>query len=236
LLAEVTHAMGKLAIAPGHEMMLAFKMNANSFRDQMLSHTMFAGIAIIAIGSSASAQVARFEEFTEGATDTALFDSTSGISLFGSTSATQTFVIDTTAASAQLPMTTPGNILTSDGFAPGDAFALATGFGFTAVLPEPTDRLSFDVIYSTTGAAAGSFDLVLCDEESNVLATLPQTLLVRSFAEAHIEIPTRAQRDVYLFSISNVNGLALAYDNISAPEPSLAIAGLPLLTRFRRRR
>lgn len=200
----------------------------------MLIQFTFVLSAIGALASTSAGQVAHFETFEEGTTDTALFDPVSGISFFDSTASSQNFTIETIAASPQRPMTSPGNILSANGYVPGGSFGLTYGFGFTAVLPAVTDSLSFDVIYALQGGI-GTFDLILYSENGQVLDTLNQSFSGSDFSEGRVTIQNRLQRDIYSFSVANLNGLYIAYDNFAVPEPSILFAATAGLAGRRRR-
>ena len=101
----------------------------------------------------ANAQVATFENFSEGPIGLSFVDPLSGITFtdgvynFGQA----TFCVDY-GASPILPPVLPGNHLTGGGYSPGPGVGLGAGFGFTFVLPTPSTFAGMDAFYDSQSA------------------------------------------------------------------------------------
>ena len=200
----------------------------------MLRHFCLTLITATLFAHHAAAQVAHFDQYPEGPVGDVFVDTISGIRFQDVTVPDSPFVIERSSAVPSRPLTSPGGLLSTFGFAPGDTIGLTSDFGFTAILPQPARTLSFDVVYVTNGPNAG-LDLLLFGSAGQLLDATRFTFANANFAERRIAIPDRAVADIASFRIAGVTDLGTAYDNITIPEPASS-AGVVFCALIRRRR
>jgi hypothetical protein len=195
-------------------------------------------LAAMIVGASAavaSAQVTRtatFENYVEGQNfQPTLLDPLSGIFFHDATGGTHSFTIE--YASTEFG---GGNYLTNGIVSPGPTGSWTGDFGFSADLPAPANRVSFDITYNgnhLTGVVLTGYDGsggVVAQEQGPVSAPSNFTFEI-----------TSPHYDITHFTVAVHGGVFTGYDNVSytvLPEPTglwLALPAAAMIARRRRR-
>ncbi|HTY88842.1 MAG TPA: hypothetical protein VMB80_15360 [Candidatus Acidoferrum sp.] len=169
---------------------------------------------------SASAQLATFENISEGPLGTSFVDPLSGIAFtdgiynFGQA----TFCVDYGAAPV-LPPVLPGNHLTGGGYSPGGGVGLGAGFGFTFILPAPSTFVQMDALYFQQ-SSAGNMTITGYSSSGQLLASANVPLPGGSLGLSVIHPTLSAAMPMSRIVVATPSTFAVGFDNIGAPEPS----------------
>jgi hypothetical protein len=182
-------------------------------------------------GASAAEVRADFENFTEGDFFYPSFrDPRSGIFFTDSTGPDPgEWTIEYAQSYAGLPTTTPGNFLSSVGYAPGPGFGLPYQFGLTAFLPFGSPSVSVTMLYSAYPQGGGTPTVTLqgYGDGGMPLSSVTFTPSSGSFVEKTLTISSSI--DIVSFKITP-HYLFTGFDNITfSPEPSCGGAALLLI-------
>jgi len=184
--------------------------------------------------------IADFENFAEGGYGGApLLDPISGIVFSNPISANSNFIVEYSSSYPTRPLTSPGNILTTNGYTPGAGWGLGHAFNFTGTLPAATGLLQMEMVYAVTGAA--QVNLTGFNTSNAQVANTVFTANTGAFLETTLNLSSPGN-DISWFTITSTN-ISTGFDNIRftpVPEPStlaaVAIGAAALLRRRSRGR
>ena len=170
----------------------------------------------------ANAQVATFENFSEGPIGLSFVDPLSGITFtagvynFGQA----TFCVDY-GAGPVLPPVLPGNHLTGGGYSAGPGVGLGAGFGFTFILPTPSPYVQMDALYFPQ-SSAGNITITGYSSSGQQVAQANIPLPV-AFPGLIVIHPTLSSATpMSRFVVTTPSNFAIGFDNVGVPEPCCA--------------
>jgi hypothetical protein len=207
----------------------------------ILSAIGLALFAAAAVPQPARGALCDFENFSEGNLGGGPFtDPISGITFSNPISANNNFIIEFGSAAGARPLTSPGNVLTTNGFAPGNGFALGHQFNFTATLPAPTGQVDMEMVY-TVGSGGNAQVTVIGYNSANVqVASTVFNASSGNFLETTLSLVSGGT-DISSFKVTAVD-VFNGHDNIRftpVPEPgglAAAFVGVTALAARNRRR
>lgn len=196
-------------------------------------------LGICVPGIARAVVIADFENFAEGHYGgTPLLDPISGIVFSNPISANSNFIVEFSSAWPTRPLTSPGNILTTNGYTPGPGWGLGHQFSFTGTLPAATGLLQMEMVYAVTGAA--QVTLTGFNSTNGQVASTVFTANTGAFLETTLNLSSPGN-DISWFTVTSTD-ISNGFDNIRftpVPEPSalaaVAIGAAALLRRPARR-
>jgi hypothetical protein len=196
--------------------------------------------SLLAAGSAGASGIAKFENYPEGLIAFGPFtDPTSGITFSNPVSANMNFTSEFGDFSPSRPLTSPGNYLSSNGWAPGGGIALPYQFGFTATLPEASGLVQMELIYALGVSGGNTVTVTGLSATGTTVAMTSFHATGGNFTETTLTLTSLSNQ------ISSIQVVATdifdGFDNIRfspIPEPtsvgSIAVAGMVAMARRRR--
>jgi hypothetical protein len=187
------------------------------------------------------AGIARFENFPEGLIAFGPFDDPlSGIHFFNPVSANGNFTSEFGDPSPSRPLTSPGNFLSSNGWAPGGGIALPYQFGFDARFPEPSGLVQMELIYALGTSGGNTVTVTGLNSAGATVASTSFHATGGFFVETTMTL-TSLGNDISSIHVV-ANDIFDGFDNLrfsAIPEPAsggaLALVGIASMARRRRR-
>jgi len=200
---------------------------------------MAAAAGLFAANFASAAGIAKFENYPEGLIAFGPFtDPLSGITFSNPVSANMNFTSEFGDFSPSRPLTSPGNYLSSNGWAPGGGISLPYQFGFDALFPEPSGLVQMELIYALNGG--NTVTVTGRNAAGATVATTTFHATSGNFVETTLTL-TSASNNISSIHVV-ANDIFDGFDNLrfsAIPEPasvgSVAMVGLVALARRRRR-
>jgi MYXO-CTERM domain-containing protein len=196
---------------------------------------------LLAANSASAAGIAKFENFPEGLIAFGPFtDPLSGITFSNPASANQNFTSEFGDFAPARPLTSPGNFLSSNGWAPGGGIALPYQFGFDAHLPEASGLVQMELIYALGSSGGNTVTVTGLNSAGATVASTSYHATSGFFVETTMTLSSPSN-DISAIHVV-ANDIFDGFDNIRfspVPEPASAgaagVIGVGAFVRRRRR-